>query len=588
MKKIMILLIALLMVLCMNIKADSGKELERAMTDYTNQLNAITEPVSRKYLLQLDSLKNKFSSNGDNKGAHAVQDEIDRVGGKTDIDIQEREPKELIQARIAFMSQIYTIAEPVNRKYFNKLKALQKTLDVNTDVELAKVIQEELEAISKTLPSYDTIKNNPKRLISSDQPKKFLYTEEDKMIANIMSALSPEGQVILNKFIEDYPKFDSNNDEVNKKFTKNMLAEVQLKADKLYVLIKEGERITVSTSRRTYSGAYGGMVGGGLKIGVDVIPTIDLNNDFLDRFDSGKIDLKFKKYLQDNFYIPKNDFIKKQMTDYKNKKLDAIDATGKDLEAKYPVLTPDKIDSIILAEDDFTRNNLFNLISRKYPETLPIQSDLDNTLLNIIKDIVEKDNKYALIDKKITTMIELEKKKANEKIEKLKKQEDEIQRRREEIELAQRKAEAEAPEVQKKFTISVNNFIKEYTDASSEVKKTSLRLKRKAVLSDIISDRYVHNWKAVIKSTSTNRNGDASISVILLDSNICLSSQEKIKTNTAMFNALADCEIGGTIKFSGRFADSDKDFFKETSITEYGSMTDPEFIINFTDISKIK
>lgn len=78
-------------------------------------------------------------------------------------------------------------------------------------------------------------------------------------------------------------------------------------SQKLYAPFKEGEIITVETRRKVYTGAFGGMVGGKLKVGHDLVPTIDLPQDLIDK---AKPDLMLKKqqdFLKDNYFAPKRE-----------------------------------------------------------------------------------------------------------------------------------------------------------------------------------------------------------------------------------------------------------------------------------------
>ena len=98
------------------------------------------------------------------------------------------------------------------------------------------------------------------------------------------------------------------NDNSNADFSKEKLIEIQRQADKLYQPFKEGETITVQTRRKSYTGAFGGMVGGKLKVGVELVPTVDLSQEILDR---AKPDLMMKRqqdFIMANYYIPKKEF----------------------------------------------------------------------------------------------------------------------------------------------------------------------------------------------------------------------------------------------------------------------------------------
>ena len=57
-----------------------------------------------------------------------------------------------------------------------------------------------------------------------------------------------------------------------------------------------------------------------------------------------------------------------------------------------------------------------------------------------------------------------------------------------------------------------------------------------------------------------------------------------IENGSELYNAIADLSKGDKVVFSGTFASDERDFIREASVTERGSMTDPEFILKFSDV----
>lgn len=90
-------------------------------------------------------------------------------------------------------------------------------------------------------------------------------------------------------------------------FSKEKLYELQKMSQQLYVPFKEGETITVETRRKVYTGAFGGMVGGKLKIGQDLVPTIDLPQDIIDRANPDLMLKKQQDFLKENYFVPKRE-----------------------------------------------------------------------------------------------------------------------------------------------------------------------------------------------------------------------------------------------------------------------------------------
>ena len=59
-----------------------------------------------------------------------------------------------------------------------------------------------------------------------------------------------------------------------------------------------------------------------------------------------------------------------------------------------------------------------------------------------------------------------------------------------------------------------------------------------------------------------------------------------IENGSGLYNTIADLSEGTEVVFSGTFIADDRDFIREGSMTERGSMTDPEFILKFSSIRK--
>jgi hypothetical protein len=59
-----------------------------------------------------------------------------------------------------------------------------------------------------------------------------------------------------------------------------------------------------------------------------------------------------------------------------------------------------------------------------------------------------------------------------------------------------------------------------------------------------------------------------------------------IENGTKVYNSISELSKGDKVVFSGTFISDDRDFIRESSMTERGSMTDPEFILRFSSIKK--
>ena len=66
--------------------------------------------------------------------------------------------------------------------------------------------------------------------------------------------------------------------------------------------------ITVETKRKVYTGAFGGMVGGKLKVGLDFVPIVDVSQDILDRANPDFMIKRQQDFIRENYITPKREF----------------------------------------------------------------------------------------------------------------------------------------------------------------------------------------------------------------------------------------------------------------------------------------
>ena len=141
------------------------------------------------------------------------------------------------------------------------------------------------------------------------------------------------------------------------------------------------------------------------------------------------------------------------------------------------------------------------------------------------------------------------------------------------------------------------SFYDSYMNAPNELKKSSIRTDRKTAIQEVLSSRKVEHWVGVLTEMRTNTEGKAFITIKLAGSsnvvvktwNNSLSdfdSNTMIASDSPLYAIISELAIGDTVVFSGQFLSDDRDYIKEGSLTEQGSMTAPEFIIQFTDIKK--
>ena len=163
-------------------------------------------------------------------------------------------------------------------------------------------------------------------------------------------------------------------------------------------------------------------------------------------------------------------------------------------------------------------------------------------------------------------------------------------------------ADLAIPPNQKSFTSTVESFKSPYDSADSEIKKTNVRFNRKAAISNYFSQvgsLQFQGWVGQVQALTTESDGKAYISIKLAGSGVVIqtwnNSLSDIVSNTMisrsdpLYPSLMNIKEGDDVTVSGTFIQGDDktlDYVVEASLTEDGSMSEPEFIVKFNQISK--
>lgn len=157
------------------------------------------------------------------------------------------------------------------------------------------------------------------------------------------------------------------------------------------------------------------------------------------------------------------------------------------------------------------------------------------------------------------------------------------------------------PPLQGSFTSMIESFIPSYKSADTEVRKTNVRFERKTAIIQYFSRSgglRFHGWVGELQDLRTESDGRASFSVKLKGSKTAITtwnnslsdswSNTMISRNDALYPSLMYIKNGDEVTVSGTFIveGMGQDYIREASLTEDGSMTSPEFIVRFSQISK--
>lgn len=157
-----------------------------------------------------------------------------------------------------------------------------------------------------------------------------------------------------------------------------------------------------------------------------------------------------------------------------------------------------------------------------------------------------------------------------------------------------------APENQARFTELVDQARRSYTAAPHELAKTQIRAARAQQLCATIFPRdaslSVTGWVGIIEKITSTGNGAGGLSVrISRDMHVRthvegvgdIGYATLIQPKTVLYEKLMAARNNQPVQFSGNFFKGSRDCIREASLTENGSMTEPEFIFKFSDIGHI-
>jgi len=167
---------------------------------------------------------------------------------------------------------------------------------------------------------------------------------------------------------------------------------------------------------------------------------------------------------------------------------------------------------------------------------------------------------------------------------------------------------------QQDFCRLVNDFRQKYVHAkkaeANEAALSEIRYDRKQAFKAVINSGDVDGWVGYLYTLGTNSEGSASLRIVVKCANddprpkdraaakigdvlsvsgTRIFSDNKLPRGTPLYSKLMGLKEGGKITFSGNFPhdDSHLDFVSEVSLFEMGSMEDPDFAFDITDVEKV-
>jgi hypothetical protein len=146
------------------------------------------------------------------------------------------------------------------------------------------------------------------------------------------------------------------------------------------------------------------------------------------------------------------------------------------------------------------------------------------------------------------------------------------------------------PEQQQKFLSIIDDFAEKYKSAKNEMAQGAVRVQRKKAICDLFKSPSVKDWVGTVQKLSSTSEGQGVLNVSMSqianaatwnNSLSDIGDKTLIEPGTSLHDAAVQLNRNDTIIFSGAFIKSDKDCFRESSLTQKGSMTDPDWIFRF-------
>lgn len=155
---------------------------------------------------------------------------------------------------------------------------------------------------------------------------------------------------------------------------------------------------------------------------------------------------------------------------------------------------------------------------------------------------------------------------------------------------------ASMPPIEAKVIAEAEAAMNTYQAAPNDMAKGAVRLQRGHTLCKMLVPirGIARDWLGTVEKLSSTSEGYGVLYVALAKNvhvetwNNSLSDIEThtlIKPDTPIYNQAVKLSVGSPVVFSGNFFPSKSDCMQETSMTQEGSMTDPEFLFHFTAIA---
>lgn len=152
------------------------------------------------------------------------------------------------------------------------------------------------------------------------------------------------------------------------------------------------------------------------------------------------------------------------------------------------------------------------------------------------------------------------------------------------------------PAEQSAFIEIVEKYREGYRGAGNELVKSEMRDARAMAMMRSDVEQKISQWTGTVIQLDVTGDGEAILRVELANDltvgtwNNSLSDigdETLIPRGHPVYRTLRDLKRGDRVTFAGTFLPSELDYYKESSLTLEGSMTDPEYLFRFTRVTPV-
>jgi hypothetical protein len=152
------------------------------------------------------------------------------------------------------------------------------------------------------------------------------------------------------------------------------------------------------------------------------------------------------------------------------------------------------------------------------------------------------------------------------------------------------------PIAEKTVIDAVEQARHEYASASNEMQEGAARPTRAKAICAAIPDRQAHRWVGNVSVVSSNGEGRGVLNIEIASGvqvktwNNALSDSVDntlIDPSASLYQQALSFSVGQAVIFSGQFVSNSVDCIRESSLTLHGSVSEPDFIIRFSEVSPL-